>query len=344
MRILFLGETYRADAQSWIRGVEENFNQKLETMELPRGDSRILRFLASFIFLLRILSTHFSKPYDLVLSERATSYGFFSLFVNGKKKVVAQQGITDVYPEYGFSKFYKSILQRTVYKRVDLIHAWGNVMTYAMLESGAKPVKIMVLPKGINTHKFIASNKEGLPPCFIVTRSLYALYRHIDIVEAVKILKDQNQEVKVFFIGIGPEMADVQSKIKKYGLEENIFLKGYVPNDELPNLLESCRYYIAVPTTEGVSSSLFEAMAAGCFPIVTDLPANQNFIKDKKNGLLVPVCNPEKLAEAMQWALEQTEKVTFAISSNREFIEQFVDFRSNMKVITDRYKKLIQFN
>lgn len=344
MRILFLGETYRADAQSWIRGVEENFNQKLETMELPRGDSRILRFLSSIIFFGKILGTHFSKSYDLVLAERATSYGFFSLFVNGKKKVVAQQGITDVYPEHGFSKFYKSILQRAVYKRVDLIHAWGNVMTYAMLESGAKPSKIMVMPKGIDTNKYKAPNKKALPPSFIVTRSLYDLYRHIDIVEAVKILKDRGLEIKVIFIGVGPERPTIESKIKQYKLEKNILLKGYVPNDELPDLMDSCRYYIAVPTTEGVSSSLFEAMAAGCYPIVTDLPANQDFIKNKENGLLIPICNPWKLAEAILWVLEENEKVTTAISKNRNFIEKSVDFHTNMRIISDRYKKLLQLN
>ncbi|SFT40483.1 Glycosyltransferase involved in cell wall bisynthesis [Algoriphagus locisalis] len=342
MRILFLGETYRADAKSWIRGIESNFDTKLETMELPKGTSRSVRMLAAIGFFWKIISTRFSQPFDLVLAERATSYGFFSLFVNAKRRIVAQQGISDVYPENGISGFYKSILQRKVYKHVDLIHAWGKVMTFAMLESGASPSKIMVLPKGIDLSNYQNPAKESLEPALIVTRSLFDLYRHVDIVEAVRILQPRNVHIKVYFVGQGPEKSTLESLIKTYKLEGKIILKGQIPNEELPALMNLCRYYVAVPTTEGVSSSLFEAMAAGCYPIVTDLPANQVFIKNGENGSLVEPCNPEQLADAIQYALTNDLKVNAALLQNRVFIEEHVDFDKNMKTISARYKSMLK--
>ncbi|MBB6327767.1 glycosyltransferase involved in cell wall biosynthesis [Algoriphagus iocasae] len=344
MRILFLGETYRADAISWIKGVEMNLGVKLETRELPKGNSRILRMISALGFFVNLLMTRFSKQYDLVLAERATSYGFFSLFVHTKKRVIAQQGITDVYPEGGISGYYKSILQRLAYKNADLIHAWGHVMTYAMLESGASPHKIMVLPKGIDLGKYHCPEKRELAPAFIVTRSLYDLYRHIDIIEAVKILKDRSINIQVYIVGDGPEKPEIQSLINKYDLEEVVFLKGHIPNTQLPGLMDLCRYYVAVPTTEGVSSSLFEAMASGCYPIVTDLPANQAFIKNKINGQLVSPCKPSELADAIESALINGNQVDTALTENRKYIEDHVDHQKNMKIITDRYKTLMQIN
>jgi glycosyltransferase involved in cell wall biosynthesis len=344
MRILFLGETYRADAISWIKGVEMNLGVKLETRELPKGNSRILRMISALGFFVNLLMTRFSKQYDLVLAERATSYGFFSLFVHTKKRVIAQQGITDVYPEGGISGYYKSILQRLAYKNADLIHAWGHVMTYAMLESGASPHKIMVLPKGIDLGKYHCPEKRELAPAFIVTRSLYDLYRHIDIIEAVKILKDRSINIQVYIVGDGPEKPEIQSLINKYDLEEVVFLKGHIPNTQLPRLMDLCRYYVAVPTTEGVSSSLFEAMASGCYPIVTDLPANQAFIKNKINGQLVSPCKPSELADAIESALINGNQVDTALTENRKYIEDHVDHQKNMKIITDRYKTLMQIN
>ncbi|NVK50384.1 MAG: glycosyltransferase [Cyclobacteriaceae bacterium] len=344
MRILFLGETYRADAISWIKGVELNLGVKLETRELPKGNSRVLRMISALGFFVNLLMTRFSKPYDLVLAERATSYGFFSLFVHAKKRVIAQQGISDVYPEGGFSGFYKSILQRLAYKKADLIHAWGHVMTYAMLESGASPYKIMVLPKGIDLGKYHWPEKRDLAPAFIVTRSLYELYRHIDIVEAVKILRDRSINIKGYIVGDGPEKPKVQALINKYHLGGEVFLKGHIPNAQLPELMDLCRYYVAVPTTEGVSSSLFEAMASGCYPIVTDLPANQAFIKNKKNGQLVTPYKPFELADAIESALLNGNQVDAALAENRKFIEDHVDYKKNMKIITDRYKALMGIN
>lgn len=344
MRILFLGETYRADAKSWIRGIESNFDVKLETMELPKGTSRVVRIVSAFGFFMKIISTRFSQPFDLVLAERATSYGFFSLFVNAKKRIVAQQGISDVYPENGISGFYKSILQRKVYKNVDLIHAWGKVMTFAMLESGASPSKIMVLPKGIDLLKYRSPDKSDLEPAFIVTRSLYDLYRHVDIIEAVKILQRRDVHIKAYFVGEGPEKLNLESLIKSFNLEEQVILKGHVQNEELPKLMDLCRFYVAVPTTEGVSSSLFEAMAAGCYPIVTDLPANQAFIKNGENGSLVEPCNPELLADAIQYALDNDSKIDTVLKQNRAFIEEYVDFNKNMKTISARYKAMLKNN
>ncbi|MEN2281256.1 glycosyltransferase [Algoriphagus sp. SE2] len=344
MRILFLGETYRADAISWMKGVEANLGVKLETRELPKGNSRVLRMIAAFGFFGKLLLTRFSKPYDLVLAERATSYGFFALFVHTKKRVVAQQGITDVYPEGGFSGFYKSFLQRFAYKKADLVHAWGNVMTYAMLESGASPYKIMVLPKGIDLSRYRCPDKKDLSPSFIVTRSLYDLYRHIDIVEAVKILQDRYIYIKGYMVGDGPEKPEVQSLIHKYQLQDRLILKGHVPNDQLPELMDLCRYYIAVPTTEGVSSSLFEAMASGCYPIVTDLPANQAFIKNGKNGHLVAPCQPTELADAIESVLKGGNQVDEALEENRRYIELHVDYKKNMKIISDKYRTLMQNN
>jgi glycosyltransferase involved in cell wall biosynthesis len=45
---------------------------------------------------------------------------------------------------------------------------------------------------------------------------------------------------------------------------------GRIPNTELPELLRASNFYISMPITEGVSASLFEAMASNCYPIVTN--------------------------------------------------------------------------
>jgi glycosyltransferase involved in cell wall biosynthesis len=339
-KILFLGETFRADAQSWIKGIQKQSGQKIETMEIPYSDSRIRRICNAVIFLFKVLQSRFASQYDFVLAERATSYGFFSLFVNAKLRVVAQQGITDAYPESGFSGFYKRILQRIVYKNVDLIHAWGHVMTYAMLTSGADPRKIMVLPKGIDLKRFEFRNPDSfdfLKTRLIVTRSLFELYRHEDILLTVAKHKKIGNYLNVDFIGDGPE----EDKLKKMSADLNIANQinfvGKVPNEELPYLLNKSILYLAVPTTEGVSSSLFEAMAVGCFPIVSDLPANQVFLSNNENGILVPVKNVTKLADAIQFAIDNPERIKNAILKNRVYIEANVDFDKNMKIIYDTY-------
>lgn len=340
MRILFLGETYRADAQTWIKGIEKASGVKIETKELPRTGSRVARLLNAFTFL---GSLYFSKvTYDITLAERSTSYGFFSLLVKTKVRVVAQQGISDAFPETGFAGWYKRILQRAIYTRADLIHAWGYVMTYAMLECGAPPSKILVKPKGLNLGLFrFQEHSTGGAITAIVTRSLYDIYRHNEILQALAILRSRGIEITCLMVGDGAEKDRLLAQTAELGLESQVQWLGRVPNDDLPKLLQKAQLYLAIPETEGVSASLFEAMASGCFPIVTDLPANRAFIQHGQNGLLVQVGNPNDLAEKIEIFFKNQSNYSSFILQNRVFIERQCNLEKNMQEFFLTYQKIL---
>ncbi|RIW12258.1 glycosyltransferase [Algoriphagus lacus] len=340
MRILFLGETYRADAQTWIKGIEKASGIKLETKELPKTGGRAARIIKAFGFLLSLGLS--KKQYDITLAERATSYGFFSLLVKSKVRIVAQQGISDAFPETGFAGWYKRILQRAIYTRADLIHAWGYVMTYAMLESGAAPSRILVKPKGLNLNlfRYFSERSEAFITA-VVTRSLYDIYRHHEILEALAILRKKGIIVHCIMIGDGAEKEKLIDQTSSLGLGDQVHWMGRVPNDELPLQLAKAQLYIAIPETEGVSASLFEAMACGCFPIVTDLPANRAFITSGQNGLLVQVGNPQDLAQKIELYTANPSRFSPFLQSNRKFIEKNCNLEVNMKEFYLTYQKLI---
>ena len=96
-----------------------------------------------------------------------------------------------------------------------------------------------------------------------------------------------------------------------------------------------------MPITEGVSASLFEALASGCYPIVTDIPGNRSWIKHRENGQLIPIDDSEMLAEEILWAFENKEHRNTAVSKNRQFVEENADYNTNMKIIADKYHELI---
>jgi glycosyltransferase involved in cell wall biosynthesis len=81
-------------------------------------------------------------------------------------------------------------------------------------------------------------------------------------------------------------------------------------------------------------------MASGCFPIVTDLEGTRPFIQHGKNGLLVPVNNPQKLADSMELFLTNSDSFSQAVRDNRTYIEAHVDLEKNMDLIWKRYLQL----
>lgn len=133
----------------------------------------------------------------------------------------------------------------------------------------------------------------------------------------------------------------MQTLARELNLEKEVVFTGRVDNQEIPAYLYNANFYISMPTTEGVSASLFEAMACGCFPIVSDLPGNNYLIQQKVNGILVASENATKLADELQWAFQNKELTQKAVLANRKFVEENANYEINMKRIALKYHDLI---
>jgi glycosyltransferase involved in cell wall biosynthesis len=200
----------------------------------------------------------------------------------------------------------------------------------------------MILPKGINLSFFEFENVNNQPIIkAIVTRSLLPEYKHDIILKAFAILNKKNIPFELTIIGDGILFEKLKLLSKELNIENQVIFTGRINNNDLPKLLQQSNLYISMPTTEGVSASLFEAMACGCFPIVTDLPGNRSWIYQKENGILVESENIKKLAEEIIWAFQNLEIRQHAVVENRKFIENNANYAVNMKKIADEYHKLI---
>jgi len=345
-KILFLGETYRADAITWMNGLKEFGNFEIITWELKTPNHsffsrflRILEFCTGLFQVKKIIKLH--QP-DMVIAERTTSYGFLAAICGIKPIAIAQQGRTDLWPEKSVLLPLKKIIQHYAFGHADLIHAWGPVMTISMKAINVNMNKVMVLPKGIDLAKFNGQNtSDNSKIKAIVTRSLTSDYRHTIIVKAFGILNQKGIDFELTIVGDGKELPFIKQLAKKLTIENKVCFTGKIPNKELPSFLKKSNIYISMPVTEGVSASLFEAMASNCYPVVTDIPGNQSWIKHRENGQLITIDDFEMLADELLWAFENSEMRNAAVLKNRKFVEENVDYNTNMKIIADQYHELI---
>ncbi|TDW47249.1 protein involved in gliding motility RemC [Flavobacterium sp. 270] len=343
-KILFLGESYRADAITWMKGLKEFGDFEIITWELQTPNSRrfkrINEYLFSPIAIRKIVRQE--KP-DMVIAERTTSYGFLAALSGAKTIAVAQQGRTDLWPEGSILLPFKKFIQKYAFKKAHLIHAWGPVMTISMKAIGVDMNKVLVLPKGIDLSLFTSSTSNATRIEAIVTRSLQPEYRHDIILKAFSILHQKGIDFSLTIVGDGTRLNSLKDLAKDLQIEDKVIFTGRIPNTELPKLLQQSNIYISMPTTEGVSASLFEAMACNCYPIVSDIPGNQSWIKHRENGQLIEVDNIEILAEELIWSFENLESRNLAIIENRKFVEENANYDINMKVIADKYHELLDF-
>jgi glycosyltransferase involved in cell wall biosynthesis len=340
MKIVFLGEKNRADAITWYSGIEGSSKLEINKYEIPLTRNRWMRFISALFFYMNLLI----KTADISLAERATSYGLAALFLRSKLKVVAQQGITDAYPEHGINGLFKRILQKLVYQESDIVHAWGTIMIPAQLRSGCHPSKIITLPKGLPLKEYIFANtqiQDSLGKPFlriVVTRSLNPEYNHLNLLEAIKILVYDKgfQSVHLTVVGDGILINNLIELTNSLKIQRFVTFLGRVEYNELPRILSMHNVYISVPLTEGFSASLQEAMAIGLFPILSNIPGNRALINPNKNGFLVNPLDPQDIANkilkinGLPWKSD-------AIFENRNWIDKYGNKENNMVFFWDEY-------
>ncbi|WP_396170337.1 glycosyltransferase family 4 protein [Flavobacterium sp.] len=344
-KILFLGETYRADAITWMNGLKEFGDFEIITWELKSSNhtfiDRCLRLLEFSTGLFQVKKIIKLQQPDMVIAERTTSYGFLAAILNFKPIAIAQQGKTDLWPEKSILLPLKKMTQHYAFKKANLIHAWGPVMAISMKKVHVDMSKVLVLPKGIDLEKFGNKNSSSEKISAIVTRSLMPEYSHDVILQAFRILSQRGIDFELTIVGDGKLLPMLKELATKLAIADKVYFTGRIQNTQLPELLQKSNLYISMPITEGVSASLFEAMACKCYPIVSDIPGNQSWVTHRKNGQLITLGDTEMLAEEILWAFENKEIREEAVSKNRKFVEENANYKTNMKIIADAYHELI---
>ena len=94
------------------------------------------------------------------------------------------------------------------------------------------------------------------------------------------------------------------------GVADRVEFSGMLNAAALWRAYRRSAVFVSVPETDGTSVSLLESMAAGCLPVLSDLPANREWVQSGYNGLLV--ADPAQLGDALERAIEWSESGRWA--------------------------------
>ena len=137
---------------------------------------------------------------------------------------------------------------------------------------------------------------------------------HKLIIEAFKLL--QNNNTQLLILGEGKNKDKLNNLIKKYHLEDRIFLIGFDPNPYKYMSKSNC--FILSSNYEGLPTVIIEAMACNLQIISTDCKSGpreilapytdikiqlNNNIEITPHGILTPINNTEMMLKAMNYIL-----------------------------------------
>lgn len=350
MRICFVAHAGSANTRSWANHFADVLGHDVHVVSLFPGDglsgtitlhvmrSRWSSAPAYLRALLQVRRLVRRIAPDIVVGYRTISYGFLAAVTGFHPLAVAAQGQV-VSPPLGALKL---MLAGFTLGRADLVNSWGPHMTRRLVEVGAAPEKILTCPRGIDLDLFRRRNGDApRTENVIVTRTMHRVYRHDVILRALSLLSKERPGLRGVFVGDGEARSELEKLSTDLGMDGLVDFHGAIRPDRLAELLRGASVYVSAVKTDGVSASLLEAMACGCYPVVTDNEANRLWVDDGENGTLVAGSEPADLARAIAGALDDVEARDRAAALNRRIVEERADLTKNMRTIEDAYESLV---
>lgn len=155
-----------------------------------------------------------------------------------------------------------------------------------IVEYGVPPSKI--IPIAAFTRQYLEFTPSATLPQDIET--FFGRFRHVlfayvrirdgfylaTLIEGLAAVAAARQDVGLLMVGaagdIDPRLwSDVEARISRHALQNRICIAGDMDHDAFLTMLTRCSLYVRTPTSDGVASSVLEAMALGV-PVV----ASQN--------------------------------------------------------------------
>ena len=114
------------------------------------------------------------------------------------------------------------------------------------------------------------------------------------LIEAMSLVT--NPSVSLFIVGDGELRNDLMNQTKQLSLEERIHFLGY--RSDVVECINSFDFLVSSSLYEGLALSVIETFLNGKTIVATDIPGI-NEIVNETNGVLVPVKNPNAMAQAI---------------------------------------------
>ncbi|HNA56176.1 MAG TPA: glycosyltransferase family 4 protein, partial [Anaerolineales bacterium] len=150
----------------------------------------------------------------------------------------------------------------------------------------------------------------------------------------------QNENVDLILLGGGSQGAKIRQILQSGGVLERVTFGGQISQTDLPRWYHMADLYISPSHVDGSSVSLMEALACGLPCLVSDIPANKEWVFENENGWLFRDGDANDLAEKILAAISQREKLPEIGRASRSTAEMRADWKKNAEALMNVYRSL----
>lgn len=281
---------------------------------------------------------------DVFHAHFLVEHGFYGSLAGFHPYVVTAWG-SDVLVEPQRDRLTRLIARWTL-GRADLVTSNNGYMAERIAALGCKRSKVEVVTLGADRYFLerpdasvnVRPPEPGRGPVVLSTRAHEPLYNIGDIIEAYAALLRRQPEARLVVANGGSMTGRLQARALQVGGRSEFV--GFLEREAFRDALTDAEVFVSVPSSDGTSVALLQAMAAGSFPIVSDLETQRELVEEGVNGFRVPLQDPDVLAERIAQALDDADLRRAAAERNRQIVEERGLNETQMARMESLYRRL----
>jgi glycosyltransferase involved in cell wall biosynthesis len=204
---------------------------------------------------------------------------------------------------------------RWKYRQVDRFICASAAIRDMLAGDGVPPERACVVHEGIDIDRIERASaldlhrEFGLPAGCPIVGNVAALVPHKGqrhLVEAAARVVRQVPGARLLIVGAGELEGALARQIGRLHLDGKVILTGFRP--DVPAVLKSLDLFVMSSVTEGLGTSVLDAMAAGLAVVGTRAGGIPESVVDGQTGLLAPPADASALARAITELLRDAAK------------------------------------
>jgi L-malate glycosyltransferase len=271
---------------------------------------------------------------DVICGQYVTSAGLWTLVL--RRPIALAAWGSDILIDCRRSRVVRA-LARAVLRRSDIVTYDSDNVRAALGDLVVPDSRLVRFDFGVDQDEIESSflPPTQRPPVVVGLRSLDRdVYRVCEAITAFSSVAKRVPDTELIVGNDGSLRPELERLVAELGIRQHVRFIGTVANSKVVELLRSARVYV-IPASDGTSATLLEALAAGCFPVVSDLPANREWIADGMMGRVVDGAQPGAVSDAIVDGLCRDDLDTVA-EKNREMIRKRGVFEDHVRDLMAR--------
>jgi L-malate glycosyltransferase len=243
------------------------------------GNAALLKTLPTLVRWLRQVDA------DWINAHYLTSHGTLAWLARRagvRARLAASAWGSDILVAPRRSRALRWVTSR-VLRDADVCTSDSRHMAERMRELGAR--QVMTFPFGLDALPPAPGAKE--PHLFFANRGLEEIYDPRRVMALFASVATSWPDARLVVANSGALRDPLEREMAALGLADRVAFVGRLDAAAQAAFYARARWYLSVPRSDSVSVSVLEAMGHGCIPLLSDLPANRELVRDGDNGLIL---------------------------------------------------------